>query len=109
MKASLQGKLDKLADRFEELAGLLSDPDVISNQNQFRDLSREYAEIDPVVKCYRQYQQAVEDHGAAKAMQDDSDADMREMGAEEARDAQERMEALASEDRKSTRLNSSHN
>ena len=49
MKASLQGKLDKLADRFEELAGLLSDPDVISNQNQFRDLSREYAEIDPVV------------------------------------------------------------
>ncbi len=93
MKASLQGKLDKLADRFEELAGLLSDPDVIGNQNQFRDLSREYAEIDPVVKCYQEYLQA-DNLDAAKTMQDDSDPDMREMGAE-ARDAQARMEELA--------------
>ena len=97
MKASLQGKLDKLADRFEELAGLLSDPDVIGNQNQFRDLSQEYAEIDPVVKCYQEYQQAADNLDAAKAMQDDSDPDMREMGAEEARDAQARMEELAEE------------
>ena len=97
MKASLQGKLDKLADRFEELAGLLSDPDVIGNQNQFRDLSREYAEIDPVVKCYQAYLQAADNLDAARAMQDDSDPDMREMGAEEARDAQARMEELAEE------------
>ncbi len=66
MKASLQGKLDKLADRFEELAGLLSDPDVIGNQNQFRDLSREYAEIDPVVKCYQAYLQAADNRICAK-------------------------------------------
>lgn len=97
MKASLQAKLDKLADRFEELSGLLSDPEVISNQNRFRDLSREYAEIDPVIKCYREYLQAQENLEAARAMQDDSDAEMREMGAEEAREAQSQIETLADE------------
>ena len=80
MKASLQGKLEKLADRFEELSGLLSDPEIIGNQKKFRDLSREYAEIDPVVKCYRDYLKAAANLEAARAMQDDSDPDMREMG-----------------------------
>ena len=77
MKASLQAKLDKLVDRFEELSGLLSDPEVIGNQNRFRDLSREYAEIDPVVKCYREYLQSVDNLDAARAMQDDSDSSRR--------------------------------
>ena len=97
MKASLQGKLEKLADRFEELSGLLSDPEIIGNQKKFRDLSREYAEIDPVVKCYRDYLKAAANLEAARAMQDDSDPDMREMGQEEARDATATMDALAGE------------
>ena len=97
MKASLQGKLEKLADRFEELSGLLSDPEIIGNQKKFRDLSREYSEIDPVVKCYQDYLKVAANLEAARAMQDDSDPEMREMGQEEAREATTRMDALADE------------
>ncbi len=97
MKASLQGKLEKLADRFEELSGLLSDPEIIGNQKKFRDLSREYSEIDPVVKCYQNYLKVAANLDAARAMQDDSDPEMREMGQEEAREATTKMDALADE------------
>jgi len=58
MKESIRAKLDKLADRFEELSALLSDADVISNQNTFREYSKEYAELEPVVQCFAAYQQA---------------------------------------------------
>ena len=95
MKASLQGKLEKLADRFEELSGLLSDPEIIGNQKKFRDLSREYSEIDPVVKCYQNYLKVAANLDAARAMQDDSDPEMREMGQEEAREATTRIPAMA--------------
>ena len=46
MKASIQTKLDHLKDRYEELAALMSDAEIISNQNLFRDYSKEYAEIE---------------------------------------------------------------
>ena len=55
MKYSLQLKLEKLIDRQEELEGLLSDPDVINNQNKFRELSQEYSEIKPIVICFNNY------------------------------------------------------
>ena len=45
MKESIRYKLESVRDRFEEIAGLLSDPDVINDQNQFRDLSRDYSEL----------------------------------------------------------------
>lgn len=94
MKDSIRAKLDKLADRFEELAALLSDADVIADQNRFRDYSKEYAELEPVVNTYRDYHQAEEDHAEASAMQADSDPDMQAMAKEELEDAQTRLEAL---------------
>lgn len=94
MKASLQSKLEKLIDRFAELEGLLADPDVISDQHGFRDLSREYAELEPVIKAYRQYQQAEGNLDAARAMEQDADPDMRHMGAEEARELNLELEQL---------------
>ncbi|MEL6199881.1 MAG: peptide chain release factor 1, partial [Pseudomonadota bacterium] len=45
MKASIEYKLSALADRFEEIAALLADPEVIGDQNRFRDLSMEYAKL----------------------------------------------------------------
>jgi len=45
MKDSIRRKLEKLDERFEEISRLLSDPDVISRQNQFRELSMEYAKL----------------------------------------------------------------
>ncbi len=45
MKDSVRQKLESVRDRFEELEGLLAEPDVIADQNQYRDLSKEYAHI----------------------------------------------------------------
>ena len=49
MKAALLSRLDQLAERFEELNALFSDAGVIADQNQFRKLSREHAELEHVV------------------------------------------------------------
>ncbi|MEW8027420.1 MAG: PCRF domain-containing protein, partial [Candidatus Thiodiazotropha sp.] len=53
MKPSLRGKLDQIAERFEEITALLADPEIQSDQNQFRDLGREYAQLEPVVEAYK--------------------------------------------------------
>ncbi len=95
MKASIQNKLESLSDRLEEINALLADPDVINDQNRFRGLSQEYAQVSPVVECFRQYQAALNDIGEAERMMQDSDAEMREMAEEELRDAQKRRDALA--------------
>jgi peptide chain release factor 1 len=53
MKDSIRRKLEKLDERYEEIGRLLSEPDVIARQNQFRDLSVEYARLGPLVDRYR--------------------------------------------------------
>lgn len=83
MKESIIAKLDTLSERFEELGMLLSDPEVIGNQDQFRSLSREYAELEPVVKAYREYDQVLANRAEAQGMLGDGDAEMAEMAAEE--------------------------
>ena len=55
MKDSIRRKLEKLDERFEEISRLLSDPGVISNRNQFRELSMEYDKLGTVVDRYRGY------------------------------------------------------
>ena len=50
MKPSILTKLEMLSARHEEIAGLLADPDVIADQNKFRGLSMEYAQLEDVVK-----------------------------------------------------------
>ncbi len=79
MNQSLLVKLQTLLERHEEIAALLSDADVITDQNRFRDLSKEYAELEPVVNCYRQYQQAQESVTAAQQLLKDDDPEMREL------------------------------
>ncbi len=87
MKPSILDKLHYLADRYEEITGLLADPDVISNQNKFRDLSCEYAQLEPIVNCFQQYSQSQEDIESASEMLKDDDIEMREMAAEEHKQA----------------------
>ena len=87
MKESIQNKLERLCDRFEELSALLSDAEVIADQNRFRDYSREYAELEPVVQAFAAWRQAQEDLAEARLMLDDSDSDLREMAKEEIHNA----------------------
>ncbi len=83
MKESIKNRLETVRERFEEVSGLLSDPDVIGDQNQFRDLSREYAKLEPVVGMFRQYESMNEDITAAEEMAGDDDDAIRKMGQEE--------------------------
>ena len=83
MKESIRFKLESVRDRFEELAGLLADPDVISDQNQFRDYSMEYSRLEPVIKLFAEYNGIDDDIAAAEEMAADDDPDIRSMGEEE--------------------------
>jgi len=83
LKDSIRYKLETTRDRFEEIAGLLADPEIISTQNRFRDLSREYAKLDPVVGLFRTYETLRADIAAAEEMADDGDAEIRQMGQDE--------------------------
>ncbi len=94
MKASIQIKLENLGERFEEIAALLSQPEVQSNQNQFRSLSQEYAQIDPIVTCYRQYQQNQDNLDAANEMTKDPDPELREMAKEEQQESEKLKQGL---------------
>ncbi|AHI28737.1 peptide chain release factor 1 [Marinobacter similis] len=97
MKPSIQSRLEQLTDRFEEVSALLSDASVISNQNQFRDLSREFAEIEPIVHCFEAWRESLNDIEAAKELAEDTDADMREMAADELAVARQKNEELDEE------------
>jgi peptide chain release factor 1 len=55
MKDSIRRKLEKLDERFEEISRLLADPGVIARQNQFRELSVEYARLGPLIERYRRF------------------------------------------------------
>lgn len=101
MKESIRYKLESVSDRFEELAGLLSDPDIIGDQNQFRDLSKEYSRVEPVVALFREYQKLAAEIAAAEEMANDPDSEIREMGREELDGLTERQETVLIELQKS--------
>ena len=97
MKKSLHLKLEKLLERKEELDGLLSDRDVINNQNKFRELSQEYSGVRPIVNCFNNYRQTIEEIEHIKEMLKDSDGEMRDLALEEFKEADARHERLEAE------------
>ncbi len=97
MKASLLGKLEDLTERHEEVAAMLGDSETIADQNRFRDLSREYSELESVVRCYNDYRTVQADLEEARGMLEDSDADMREMAQEEISAGTQRLAELETE------------
>ena len=94
MKESLRLKLDHISERYEEIGVLLGQSEIIMDQNKFRKLSQEYAEIEPVVLVFREYCQALENIEEAKVLIDDSDPEMQEMGKEELKEGLAQTEAL---------------
>ncbi|WP_162063291.1 peptide chain release factor 1 [Vibrio taketomensis] len=97
MKASIRIKLETLVERYEEVQHLLGDPSVISDQDKFRALSKEYSQLEEVTKCFQAYQQAEENLEAAEEMAKEDDAEMREMAQEEIKEAKEEIERLNDE------------
>ncbi len=94
MKDSIRNKLETTRDRFEELEGLMSDPDIIGNQDQFRGLRKEYARLQPIVGLFKQYETLGDDIVAAREMTSDSDNEVRQMGEEELTTLEENRESL---------------
>ena len=74
MKDSIRNKLERLADRHEEVSALLADPAVIGDTNKFRDLSVEYSKLDPVVERYRDYLGTLAERTQAREMAEGDDA-----------------------------------
>ena len=97
MKPSIKTKLENLSERFEEITALLSQPEVQNNQNQFRSLSQEYAQIEPIVACYNVYQDNEVNLESAMEMAKDSDPELREMAKEEINEAENKREDLEQE------------
>ncbi|MGQ7242685.1 peptide chain release factor 1 [Salinicola sp. V024] len=97
MKASLRERLDAFQERFEELSALLSEPEVITDQPRFRDYSREYAELEPLVAAWLDYRRTEGDIEAADQMRQDSDPDMRELAEEEWRASRAQLDELEEE------------
>ena len=91
----MQSKLDQLTTRLAELNDLLSREDVTSNLDQYRKLTREHAELGPLVEHYALWRQASNDAVTAQELL--ADAGMRDFAEEEIRAARERMEQLGAE------------
>ncbi|HEY4542037.1 MAG TPA: peptide chain release factor 1 [Noviherbaspirillum sp.] len=95
MKPSMLSKLDQLTERLEELNDLLAQEGVTSNMDQYRKLTREHAELGPLVALYQDYVQAGRDLDTAHEML--SDPDMKELAQEEIGTARTRIAQLEGE------------
>src|ERR1700736_4717127 len=92
MKPSLSIKLAQLATRLEELNGLLGAEDAARDLDRYRALTREHAEITPIVALYREWEQSGSDLAAAREML--ADPQMKSFADDESKAAKARMEAL---------------
>ncbi len=97
MKDSIRQRLEKMADRFEEIGRLLATPEVAGGSPQFRDLSVEYSRLQPLAEALRSYRSLERDLAAAREMQADADPGMRALGAEEVARLTERIGAADGE------------
>ncbi len=89
----MRQKLDKIRARYEELTNLLSDPSIISNQEKYRELSKEHSELSIIVRNYDELlaleKGLVETRDIAETA---DDAELRQLAKQEAIELQEKVE-----------------
>ncbi|HCX88200.1 MAG TPA: peptide chain release factor 1 [Gammaproteobacteria bacterium] len=83
MNPQMQAKLEHLLERREEINALLADPGVIGDQNVFRDLSIELADISPVVEHFERYQALDAEMSETREMAEDDDPAIRRLANDE--------------------------
>ncbi len=96
MKSSLLSKLENLADRHQEVAALLGDPEVIDDQTQFRELSREFSHLNEVVIQFQRWTTLQADLADAREMLGDADPEVRALAQEEIASAEAAVEEVES-------------
>ncbi|MBO9469856.1 peptide chain release factor 1 [Endozoicomonas sp. G2_2] len=94
MKDSLRAKLEELVERHEDLAHSLSDPEVINDQDKFRRMSQEYAQLESLAEDYRAWRALVDEIADLEDMESADETELREMAEAELGDARERLVEL---------------
>ncbi len=97
MKKSLELKLEQMHERFQEIGRLLSDATVISDQQQFKALSKEYAQLEPITVCYERYLAACLDVSSLQEMMEGDDAELAAIASEELDAAKSTLDTLDEE------------
>ena len=83
ISTSITAKLDGLAERHEELSALLADAEVMADRERYTALSREYAELEPVIRAYGEYQRTTGELLEARSLESDDDPAIRELARED--------------------------
>ena len=95
---TMLAKLAGLNDRYDEVSGLLAEPDVMADREKFTALSKEYAELEPVVKCYRDVEKLETDLADNRELLEaEDDAEMRALVEEDIKESSEEVERLTAD------------
>jgi len=97
VKRSIEEKLSRLVDRHEEISHLLSEASVIADTNKFRELSKEFARLEPVAKSFAAHRTLSRELADANEMAQSDDAELRALGIDEVDALRERLEILENE------------
>ena len=92
-------KLDAVEKRFEELTNKISDPEVIANQNEWREFMKEHAELEPIVEKYREYKKVQKEYEDSREMLEDSsmDKELKDLAEMEMLEAKEKLPKIEEE------------
>jgi peptide chain release factor 1 len=91
-------RLEKVRERYEEITALLSDPEVVANQERLRDLSREHSQLTPVIRAYERYRKAKVDLEGTKELAESSqEPELRELAYAELEEGRKQVATLEEE------------
>src|SRR5438105_8732867 len=97
MKPSIVKKLENLVIRSNELKELLSDPKVTNDINRYRNLSREYSQLEPYIRAFLQYQEYVKQLEEANVLLEEKDSELQQLAKQEIKTIEEGMIKLEEE------------
>ena len=95
MKKSLEHRLEQLVERYAEVGQLLSEPDIISDQKQFKLLSKEYAQLEPLAHSYQAFSEEQTSVEELKTLVNSDDVEIAELAKEELAGAEQNLTQLA--------------
>jgi peptide chain release factor 1 len=90
-------RLDQLEARYEELSTQLSDPNIVSDQENYRKVSKAHRDLEPVVEKFREYRKLRTAVSDAKTMLAEPDHDIKEMAQAELDDLNPKLQAIEEE------------
>lgn len=97
MKPSIQKKLQTLVERHEEVSALLSDAEVIVQQKRFRELSKEYAQLEPLVNTFKRYEACQKNRVAVKELLNEADVELQLLAKQELKNEEAQLAILEQE------------